>query len=157
MSRTVLVTGGARGIGLACARRFAELGDRIHEAVLIHTEGILYSNRQFASFLGVDRVDLVGRRLEDLVAPEYAELVADTLRRRMTGEAAAERFEVEIVGMQGQVSLLNGTARALLGAERARVGTSLFAALERGSVLAAVASAAGAGFGRLSAGRFSAR
>jgi NAD(P)-dependent dehydrogenase (short-subunit alcohol dehydrogenase family) len=29
MSRTVLVTGGARGIGLACARRFAALGDRV--------------------------------------------------------------------------------------------------------------------------------
>lgn len=29
MSRTVLVTGGARGIGLACARRFAELGDDV--------------------------------------------------------------------------------------------------------------------------------
>lgn len=29
MSRIVLVTGGSRGIGLACARRFAELGDRV--------------------------------------------------------------------------------------------------------------------------------
>ena len=29
MSRTVLITGGARGIGLACARRFAELGDNV--------------------------------------------------------------------------------------------------------------------------------
>jgi NAD(P)-dependent dehydrogenase (short-subunit alcohol dehydrogenase family) len=29
VSRTVLVTGGARGIGLACARRFAELGDNV--------------------------------------------------------------------------------------------------------------------------------
>jgi len=27
--RTVLVTGGAKGIGLACARRFAELGDNV--------------------------------------------------------------------------------------------------------------------------------
>ncbi|CAB4600311.1 MAG: SDR family oxidoreductase [Actinobacteria bacterium] len=35
MSRTVLVTGGARGIGLACARRFAELGDRV--AVTYHS------------------------------------------------------------------------------------------------------------------------
>ncbi len=35
MSRVVLVTGGSRGIGLACARRFAELGDRV--AVTYHS------------------------------------------------------------------------------------------------------------------------
>lgn len=45
---------------------------------------------------------------------------------------------VVIITDQGQVSLLNHTARALLGAERARVGTSVFAALSRESVLAAV-------------------
>ena len=35
MSRTVLVTGGNRGIGLACARRFAEAGDKV--AVTYHS------------------------------------------------------------------------------------------------------------------------
>lgn len=35
MSRVVLVTGGSRGIGLAVARRFADMGDRV--AVTYHT------------------------------------------------------------------------------------------------------------------------
>jgi diguanylate cyclase (GGDEF)-like protein/PAS domain S-box-containing protein len=88
---------------------FTELGERIHEAVLVHRDVILYANSQFASFVGVDRVDLIDRKLADLVAPEYAELVAENLRRRLAGAHGAERFEVEMVGLQGQVSLLELT------------------------------------------------
>ena len=87
-------------------RLFADLGDRIHEAVLVHRDVILYANRQFASFVGVDRVDLVGRRLADLVPPEYSELVSENIRRRLSGEPAAERYEIEMVGLQGQLSRL---------------------------------------------------
>ena len=87
-------------------RLFADLGDRIHEAVLVHREVILYANRQFASFVGVDRVDLVGRRLADLVPPEYSELVTENIRRRLSGEPAAERYEIDMVGLQGQLSRL---------------------------------------------------
>ena len=90
-------------------RLFTELGERIHEAVLVHRDVILYANSQFASFIGVDRVDLIDRRLSDLVAPEYADLVAESLRRRLAGTNGAERFEVEMVGLQGQVSLLELT------------------------------------------------
>ena len=88
---------------------FTELGERIHEAVLVHRDVILYANSQFASFVGVDRVDLIDRRLADLVAPEYADLVAENLRRRLAGAHGAERFEVEMVGLQGQLSLLELT------------------------------------------------
>src|SRR5579864_1806637 len=87
-------------------RLFADLGERIHEAVLVHQEVILYANRQFASFVGVDRVELVGRRLADLVPPEYAELVSENIRRRLAGESAAERYEIDMVGVQGQMSRL---------------------------------------------------
>src|SRR4029079_1378896 len=78
-------------------------------AVLVHREVILYANSQFASFIGVDRVNLIDRKLADLVAPEYADLVANNLRRRLAGAHGAERFEVEMVGLQGQVSLLELT------------------------------------------------
>jgi diguanylate cyclase (GGDEF)-like protein/PAS domain S-box-containing protein len=92
---------------------FTELGERIHEAVLVHRDVILYANSQFASFVGVDRVNLIDRRLSDLVAPEYADLVAENLRRRLLGAHGAERFEVEMVGLQGQVSLLELTTAVI--------------------------------------------
>jgi len=94
----------------AAPKMFADLGERIHEAVLIHRDAILYANRQFASFVGVKGVELVGRRLADLVPPEYAELVSDNIRRRLAGEEAAERYEIDIVGLQGQVGRLEITS-----------------------------------------------
>src|SRR5882757_7962415 len=99
-------TRGAERDAAQAPRLFTDLGDRIHEAVLLHREVILYANRQFASLMGVDRVDLIGRRLADLVPPEYSELVSENIRRRLVGEPAAERYEIEMVGMQGQVSRL---------------------------------------------------
>jgi diguanylate cyclase (GGDEF)-like protein/PAS domain S-box-containing protein len=93
----------------ATPKLFAELGDRIHEAVLVHRDVILYANRQFATFVGVDRVELVGRKLGDLVPPEYAELVNENIRRHFAGEPAAERYEIDMVGLQGQVSRLEIT------------------------------------------------
>src|SRR5690348_14043360 len=106
VSATTAERDGAR----ATPKLFAELGERIHEAVLVHRDVILYANRQFASFVGVDRIELVGRKLGDLVPPEYAELVNENIRRRFAGEAAAERYEIDMVGMQGQLSRLEITA-----------------------------------------------
>src|SRR5262252_7622986 len=88
------------------AKLFTELGDRIHEAVLVHGDVILYANRQFASFVGVERTELIGRRLADLVPPEYSELVSENIQRRLAGESAAERYEIDMVGLQGQMTRL---------------------------------------------------
>ena len=55
------------------------LGDRLHEAVIIHgSRGIVYANPQFAGLIGAQPGELLGRRLEDLVPPEFAELVSKT-------------------------------------------------------------------------------
>jgi diguanylate cyclase (GGDEF)-like protein/PAS domain S-box-containing protein len=92
--------------GNATPKLFGELADRIHEAVLVHRDTILHANKQFASLIGVDRVELIGRRLGDLVPPEYSELVSENIRRRLAGEEAPERYEIDMVGLQGQVSRL---------------------------------------------------
>jgi diguanylate cyclase (GGDEF)-like protein/PAS domain S-box-containing protein len=85
---------------------FADLGDRIHEIVVVHRDVILYANRQFANLVGVERAVLAGRRLADIVAADGSELVEDSLRRKLAGEPAADRFEVDIIGLQGSVSRL---------------------------------------------------
>jgi diguanylate cyclase (GGDEF)-like protein/PAS domain S-box-containing protein len=91
-------------------RLFAELGDRIHEAVLVHRDTILHANRQFASLMGVEREVLIGRRLGDLVPPGYTELVNENIAHRLAGEPAAERYEIEMAGLTGQVTRLEITS-----------------------------------------------
>src|SRR3569833_1227836 len=107
---TRTTTANERDSARTSPKMFADLGDRIHKAVLVHREIILYANRQFASFVGGDRVELVGRRLGDLVPPEYAELVNENIRKRLAGQESAERYEIDMIGLQGQVSRLEITS-----------------------------------------------
>jgi diguanylate cyclase (GGDEF)-like protein/PAS domain S-box-containing protein len=85
---------------------FKRLVESVHEAVVLHRETILYANNRFAALTGLTTRDLIGRRLYELVPEEYADLVRENIRRRLIGEPAAERFEIELVGAQGQVSRL---------------------------------------------------
>ncbi len=83
---------------------FQRLVETVHDAVLLHREHILFANTRFLALLGAGASDVVGRSLSDFVAPEYIELVESNLRRRLAGEAAAERYEVELVGLHGEVT-----------------------------------------------------
>lgn len=88
MSRVVLVTGGSRGIGLACAKRFAELGDKV---------AITYnSSPPPPEFFGVkcdvtsaDEVDAAFTAVEEHFGPveilvSNAGITKDTLLLRMS-------------------------------------------------------------------------
>lgn len=88
---------------------FTQIADRVHEVVLLHRDSILYANPQFADLLGVDRKDVVGRKLPDLVPADESALVADYLRKYLAGEEAPARFEIDLIGMQGQLSRLELT------------------------------------------------
>jgi diguanylate cyclase (GGDEF)-like protein/PAS domain S-box-containing protein len=83
---------------------FQRLVESVHDAVLVHRKDILFANARFLSLLGMNSADVVGRPLTEFVAPEYVELVASNLQRRMAGESAAERYEIELMDRQGQVT-----------------------------------------------------
>jgi diguanylate cyclase (GGDEF)-like protein/PAS domain S-box-containing protein len=89
---------------------FAQMGDAVHEAVLLYKDVILYANPLFARLAGIDRMNLVGRQLTSLVAPDDAELVADHLARCLTGADPVVRFEIDLIGQQGQQARLELTA-----------------------------------------------
>jgi diguanylate cyclase (GGDEF)-like protein/PAS domain S-box-containing protein len=83
---------------------FQRLVETVHDAVLVHRRQILFANARFLALLGAPAAEVVGRTLADFVGPEYVELVENNLRRRLTGEPAAERYEVELLGAKGQVT-----------------------------------------------------
>ncbi|MEA3105756.1 MAG: hypothetical protein QOI88_361 [Gammaproteobacteria bacterium] len=83
---------------------FQRLVETVHYAVLVHRERILFANSRFLALLGLTAADVVGRHLSDFVGPEYVELVNNNLRRRLDGEPAAERYEVELIGAHGEVT-----------------------------------------------------
>jgi diguanylate cyclase (GGDEF)-like protein/PAS domain S-box-containing protein len=83
---------------------FQRLVETVHDAVLVHRGAIMFANARFLALLGMKSADVVGRPLTEFVAPEYLELVENNLRRRLAGESAAERYEIELMDRQGQVT-----------------------------------------------------
>ncbi len=83
---------------------FQRLVETVHDAVLVHRDHILFGNARFFSLLGMNAADVVGRPLSHFVGPEYVELVDHNLRRRLSGEPSAERYEVELLGAHGEVT-----------------------------------------------------
>jgi diguanylate cyclase (GGDEF)-like protein/PAS domain S-box-containing protein len=106
---------------------FQRLVETVHDAVLVHRERILFANSRFLAMLNMSAADVVGRHLTDFVAPEYVELVENNLRRRLLGEAAAERYEVELIGAQAQVTRVELTSTVIDSAGEAAL---LLTALE---------------------------
>jgi diguanylate cyclase (GGDEF)-like protein/PAS domain S-box-containing protein len=85
---------------------YNRLVEAVHEAVVLHRDTIVHANSRFAALAGLSAKDLAGRKLDELVPPDYADLVRENIRRQLAGEPAAQRYEIELVGAQGQVSRL---------------------------------------------------
>ncbi len=124
VSRSVLVTGGSRGIGLAVARAFAAQGDRV---------AVTYrSSAAPEGLLGVscdvrdnEQVDAAFAHVEDLHGPvevlvANAGVTHDTLLPRMAPEAWDEVVDTNLGGAY------RVARRAAMGMVRARGGRMIF-------------------------------
>jgi len=125
MSRIVLITGGSRGIGLACAQRFTELGDRV--AITYHSspppEGFFgvrcdigSADDVEAAFAAVE--DHFGGTVEVLVA--NAGITNDTLLLRMSEDAFTSVIDTNL---NGAFRVARRAAASML---RARSGRLIF-------------------------------
>jgi 3-oxoacyl-[acyl-carrier protein] reductase len=120
VSRVVLVTGGSRGIGLACARRFADLGDKV--AVTYNTspppEGLFGVQCDITS---TEQVDAAFAAVEGQYGPvevlvANAGMNKDMLLLRMSEDDFASVVDANLTGTYRVVK------RATQGMLRARKG-----------------------------------
>ncbi len=123
MSRTVLVTGGARGIGLACAARFAAAGDRV--AVTYHTspppEGVEGVTGVRCDVTSAASVDEAFAAVEEQLGPvevlvSNAGITKDGLLLRMSEEQFTSVVDTNLT------AAYRVTKRAAQGMLRARAG-----------------------------------
>ncbi len=121
--RIVLITGGARGIGLACAERFAELGDRV--AVTYHSSpppeqffsircDVTSSDDVDAAFTAIE--EHFGGPVEILVS--NAGITRDGLLLRMSEDDFSSVVDANLTA---SYRVVKRAARAMLKARRGRI------------------------------------
>jgi 3-oxoacyl-[acyl-carrier protein] reductase len=147
MSRVVLVTGGSRGIGLACARRFAALGERV--AVTYHSsappEGLFGVQCDVTSAADVDAAfstveEHFGGTVEVLVS--NAGITRDGLLLRMSEDDFTAVVDANLT------AAYRVAKRAAQGMLRARSGRMIFVS----SVVGLLGSAGQANYAASKAG-----
>jgi PAS domain S-box-containing protein len=81
--------------------KFRTVVENIPDIILVHRDGaIVFVNNAVSPITGFLPVELVGKPITQLIAPEYQQEVGDTIRTRKCGEPT-ELYEVEIVTKSG--------------------------------------------------------
>ena len=74
----------------------------IQDAIFIIRDGkILYANEGFARILDYNAVDLTGKGIEELIAPEDLAMVMDRHARRMKGENVPGQYDLRLIKKDG--------------------------------------------------------
>ncbi|MFA4876012.1 MAG: PAS domain S-box protein [Methanoregula sp.] len=91
--------------------RYRTLVDQIPDYVLVHRDGTLrYVNPAAALHLGYNVETLIGKPILEFIAPDYHDIVRQTVLRRMAGEEISP-YEMKIIANDGsyRTVLVNGS------------------------------------------------
>lgn len=78
-------------------RLFKDFARTLPEIVIIHDEKILLANEAAAGLVGLEPAQLVGREFADLVKPAYRALFRKTVAKRLAGQTAPQRIEMQLI------------------------------------------------------------
>ena len=78
-------------------RLFQDFARTLPEIVIMHDEKILLANDAAASLVGLEPHQLVGRDVVDLVKPAYRALFRKHIAKRLGGETAPRRIEMQLI------------------------------------------------------------
>lgn len=78
-------------------RLFKDFARTLPEIVLIHDGKILLANLPAAGLIGLEPEQLIGRDVVDLVKPAYRVLFRQTMAKRLSGEDAPRRLEIQLI------------------------------------------------------------
>ncbi|MEE4161747.1 MAG: EAL domain-containing protein [Woeseiaceae bacterium] len=82
-------------------RLFREFARTLPEIVLIHDEKILLANAPAAGLIGLEPEQIIGRDVADLVKPAYRALFRKTMAKRIAGQNAPARLEIQLINGNG--------------------------------------------------------
>ncbi|MFQ5426562.1 MAG: putative bifunctional diguanylate cyclase/phosphodiesterase [Gaiellales bacterium] len=94
-------------------QRFSRLFEQATDLIFVtDLDGILTSvNRSFEKLIGYGRDELVGRRFEELVAPEYRDRARRARERKVAGVVDTTTYEFDLVASDGSVLELEVTSQ----------------------------------------------
>jgi diguanylate cyclase (GGDEF)-like protein/PAS domain S-box-containing protein len=76
---------------------FGELANTMPEVVVVHRERIIFANPMASELLGLPPEELIGRPITDLVRPAFRAMTRNAIHRRLTGDKAPDRMELQLI------------------------------------------------------------
>ncbi|MDP6615666.1 MAG: EAL domain-containing protein [Gammaproteobacteria bacterium] len=92
---------------------FRNLANTLPEVALVHTDKVIYANREAGALLGIPPDQLIGRDVTDMVRPAYRSLVANVIEQQLAGKRNGVRYELQLIDGEERTRWAEATAMCM--------------------------------------------